>query len=120
ASSGVQTTLMKVQKGEQPSTLKPVQSSDEAMKPSGIAASKIVARKRSGTLADRATGVPNTFARPTKSAAATSKQKGAANHHFIFAEKSIAKRMSNTDDIASPDRSNHCSSLSEPTIISAN
>jgi hypothetical protein len=46
--------------------------------------------------------------KPTKSAAATSKQKGAANHHFILAEKSIAKRMSNTDDIANPNLSNHC------------
>jgi len=99
---------MKVQKGEQPCTLKPVQSSDEAMKPSGIAASKIVRHKLNGTLVDCVPLLPNTFVKPTKSAAATSKQKGAANHNFILAEKSIANRMSNTDEIANPDRSNHC------------
>ena len=99
---------MNVQKGAQPCTLNPVQSSDEAMKPSGIAASKIVCAKANRPLADCAPLMPNTFVKPTKSAAATSKQKGAANHHFILAEKSIAKRMSNTDDIANPDRSNHC------------
>ena len=99
---------MKVQKGEQPCTFKPVQSSDEAMKPSGIAASNIVRTRVNGTLADGGPLTPNTFVKPTKSAAATSKQKGADNHHFILAEKSIAKRMSNTDDIANPNRSNHC------------
>jgi hypothetical protein len=102
---------MKVQNDEHPCKLSPVQSSEEAKNPSGIAASinaRFVSRRHRSTITLSELALPDTFAAPTPSAAITSVSNGTASHHFIPSEKSIAKRISNTADINNPKRSNHC------------
>lgn len=98
-------------KGEQPCTLNPMQSSDDARKPTGIAASnstRLASRRARGAVSLSELAALTTFATPTTSATITSKQNGAANHHFIPSQKSIAKRISSTADMTNPKRSNHC------------
>jgi len=107
---GIHASLTNVQNGEQPRTLNPVQSSEDARKPRGIAA---INNARLGSLMRRAIArLPDpaltAFAAPTPRATMTNIQNGAANHHGISLEKSIAKRISRTADIATPNRSNHC------------
>jgi len=96
-----------------------VQSSDDARKPSGMAAINKTRSQMRGCVVVSDVGAARRFATPVVSAAMTSNQKGAADHQLISREKSIAKRISSIAEIANPTLSNHCSSLFEPTIISA-
>jgi hypothetical protein len=111
ATTGIQPSLTKVQKDEQPCKLNPVQSSEDARNPSGIAASRnarLGSRRPRFSTTLQGFALPDTFIAATLSAAITSEQNGTANHHFIPLQKSIAKRISNNADIANPARSNHC------------
>src|SRR6185295_18076294 len=95
AISGIHTSLMKVQNGVQPAALRPLHPSDDAKKLSGIAASKS-SRFRfpiRDWFDDCGVDEPNMLWLATTIAPITSNQNGAASHHLIDCEKSIANRI---------------------------
>src|SRR5215471_1860635 len=82
ASSGIHTSLINVQNGEQPWRLRPVQSSDEARNPSGMNNNNTALIRRSLALSftrSRARGLENAFTPINTSESATSPQKGTAS-----------------------------------------
>src|SRR5436190_24007142 len=97
---------MKVQNGEQPRRLKPLQSSDEARNPKGIAASSSALAFTPEAAARSDARGSNKLIALTASAAIRSSQNGAASHQFISIEKSIANRISRIADTSTPIRSN--------------
>jgi hypothetical protein len=110
AISGIHISFMKVQKGEQPAALRPLHPSDDAKKLSGIAASNS-SRVRFPTrdwFDDCGVDEPNMLWLATTIAPITSNQNGAASHHLIDCEKSIANRIRRTAERINPIRSNHC------------
>ena len=98
--------MMNVQNGEQPSRLKPLQSSEEARKPKGIAVSNR-ALDLELEVVSRAEGLPKLFAAAVPTDAMTRNQKATASQRLIWYPKSRAKRKSNMLAIRSPARSNH-------------
>ena len=105
--SGIHTSLMNEQNGEQPCKLKPVQSSDEAKNAAGIAASNSLLALSPESVPAANTRSPNTFQALTLNAAMTSSKKGTASHHFISIQKSIANRVRSTAEATRPARSKH-------------
>src|SRR5207248_7000627 len=98
ASSGIHIVLMKLQNGVQPARLRPVQSSDDARKPSGIDESNRTFARRAGLVSARPAGtglsLAMMFKAATPSAATTSKTNGTPSQSGISPTKSIAKRPS--------------------------
>ena len=92
---------MNVQYVEQPSTLNPVQSSDEAKKARGIAADNSI-RDTFGK--EFVAGPAARFQRQTASAAMTSSQKGAPSKRFVSAVKSTANLTSSKAERHRPAR----------------
>src|SRR6185369_10054635 len=110
AISGIHMSLMNVQKGEQPAAASPLHPKEDAKKLSGIAASNSSRFRFSirDWFDDCGVDEPNMLRLATPSDPTTSNQKGAASHHFIDCEKSIANRIRRIAETISPIRSNHC------------
>src|SRR6185369_10719122 len=110
AINGIHMSLMNVQKGEQPAAARPLHPREDAKKLRGIAASNSSRFRFSirDWFDDCGADVPEMLWLATPSAPITSSQKGAASHHFIDCEKSIANRMRRIAETISPIRSNHC------------
>src|SRR4051794_32958075 len=89
---------MKVQNGVHPERLRPVQSSEEARKPSGTDESRRAVVRCADHVRSRAAGSDLSAAKiliaATPSAATTSRTKGAASKAGISLMKSMAKRPS--------------------------
>src|SRR6185295_2995585 len=92
AISGIHTSLMKVQNGVQPAALRPLHPSEDAKKLSGIAAinSSRCRFPIRDWFDDCGVDEPNMLWLATPSDPISSNQKGAASHHSIRCEKSIA------------------------------
>src|SRR6185295_15795981 len=110
AISGIHMSLMNVQKGEQPAAARPLHPREDAKKLSGIAASNSSRVRFSirDWFDDCGVDEPNMLRLATPSAPITSSQKGAASHHLISSEKSMANRIKSTAERINPIRNNHC------------